>query len=309
MNKYKNIFLTILLIVFLLNIDIVLKSVKEASVLFFDKVFVCIFPFIILCDILLYYDYHLFLKQVFGKYLSKLFGIDKNTSIIFIISILCASPTNAVIIKSMLDNKQIDEQTANNVLSYTVFSSLSFVIGTIGVYLYKSILIGFILWLATLLNNVLIGIYLKKKIIFNKTDYEYKAKKTNVLLLLKSSSLKAINTSFIILGNLIIFTIIINLFLKYIHLNSIANSLIIGTLEITNGIMLVSKLNTNMYAKLFLTTYMLTFSILSILFQSFSILSDYKINIKKILITRLVFSIIYLLIALLLHSSNHYFLF
>ena len=302
MKNIKYIFLTLILIIFILNINIVLISTKNASVLFFNKVFISIFPFIILSDILIYFDYHIFLKNTIGKFISKLFNIDPSVSIIFILSLLTSSPSNAIYIKNMLDNNEIDINTANRIINYTYFPSISFVIGVIGVSLYKSLKIGFILWSICLIYNLLIGIYLRKekKIIFNnKTNI---IKKDNFFIMLKKSILKGINTSLIILGNLIIFTIIINLIKEYIYLNPIILSIISGMLEMTSGIIDISNLNISLFYKLLLTSFILTFSSLSIIFQSRSILSDYKINIKKTLIIKLVFSILFIIIFISLYG-------
>ena len=61
----KYILLTFILIIFLLNINIVLSSVTDASVIFYTKIFVSVFPFIILSNILIYFNYHLFLNKIF----------------------------------------------------------------------------------------------------------------------------------------------------------------------------------------------------------------------------------------------------
>ncbi len=298
MKNIKYIFLTLILIIFILNINIVLISTKNASILFFNKVFISIFPFIILSDILIYFDYHIFLKNTIGKFISKLFNIDPSVSIIFILSLLTSSPSNAIYIKNMLDNNETDINTANRIINYTYFPSISFVIGVIGVSLYKSLKIGFILWSICLIYNLLIGIYLRRGKIINFNNKTNIIKKDNFFIMLKKSFLKGINTSLIILGNLIIFTIIINLIKEYIYLNPIILSIISGMLEMTSGIIDISNLNISLFYKLLLTSFILTFSSLSIIFQSRSILSEYKINIKKTLIIKLVFSIlICLLIA------------
>ena len=85
MKKLKYLFLSFILIVFIFNINIVIESTKYSSILFFNKIFITIVPFIILSDILIYFDYHIFLKNTIGKFLSKLFNIDPSTSIIFIL--------------------------------------------------------------------------------------------------------------------------------------------------------------------------------------------------------------------------------
>ena len=282
--------LTIIIYLFLNNLDIVLISTRESSIIFFNKVFISIFPFIILSDILLYYDYHLFLKKIFGKTISKLFNIDPSTSIIFILSILSSTPTNSVYIKDMLDSKIIDEKTANKILSFTYFPSISFVIASIGLTLFNSFKIGLILYIFCFVNNILIGIYLRKDKSINIKD-KLLIKDKNIFEVLKKSILKGINTSIIILGNLIIFTIISNIISKYIN-NDIFVSLISGLLELTSGIIKTNNLNINIFYKEIIILFFLCFSGLSIIFQSKSILSDYNIKIKKILITKLVFSIL-----------------
>ena len=302
MKKCKYFILTIFILLFLLNINIVIESTKYSCIIFFNKIFISIFPFIILSDILIYFDYHIFLKNIFGKILSKIFNIDPNTSIIFILSVLTSHPTNAVYIKDMLDNKQIDEITANKILCFTYFPSISFVVGVIGINIFKSLKMGLIIWLFVLINDILIGIYLRKdKISINAIQIK---KEDNIFIVLKNSILKGINTSFIILGNLIIFSTIINIITKYIKINPIILSIITSTLELTNGINQISLLNTSINIKLLLTIFTLSFSSLSIIMQSATILSNYNINIKRILTIKLVFSFIITFIFLTLWNIN-----
>lgn len=297
-KKLKYVVLTLILIVFILNIKVVINSTYDASVLFFKKIFITIFPFIILCDILIYFNYHLFIKRIFGKLINKIFNIDSNTSIIFILSVLTSHPSNAVYIKNLLDNKLIDIKTANRILIYTYFPSIAFVIGVIGISLYNSFKIGLLLWIICFINNIFIGLYLRKdnsyiESITNET------KNISFFECFKLSIVKAINTSFIILGNLIVFTIIINLLVKYVSINSTILSILTGFLELTSGVISISKLSIPFNIKFALTSLILNFSSLSILFQSFSILSDYKINIKKTLTIKLMFGIIIFLLLII----------
>ena len=306
MNKIKYGILTLILIIFLINIDIVISSTKSASIIFFNKVFISIFPFIILSDILIYFNYHIFLKNTIGKIISKIFNIDSNSTIVFILSILTSQPANAVYIKDLLDNNIIDINEANKILCFTYFPSISFVIATIGLSLYKSYKIGIIIYLFCLLNNILIGLYLRKEKTIN-TLYISQNKK-DFFSMIKSSILKGINTSIIILGNLIIFTIIINLIIKYININPILLSIFSSLIELTTGLINISNLNISLSYQIILTIFILDFSSLSILFQSFSILSNYKINKKRILLLKLVFSIFTLIIILFINCIISYFI-
>ena len=291
MKIIKSLILTLFLIVFVLNLDIVINSTLSASHLFITKVFVSIFPFIILSDILYYFNYDLFLKKIFGNIISKLFNVSKNASIIYILSILTSHPGNAIYIKGMLDNKTIDEEDAAKILRATYFPSIAFVIGSIGIGIYHDIKIGIILYLITFLNNILIGVFLRGKKKCNDIEY-VKQNKLTLQETLSNSISKGINTSYIILGNIIIFTILVNLLNHYLNINSTVLAIISGMLEMTNGIFMIGNLNINLTYKVILTSFILNFSGLSIIFQTSSILSKYKINIKKILIVKLIFSII-----------------
>lgn len=294
----KNVILTLVLLIFMLNINIVINSTKEATLLFLNKIFISIFPFIILCDILIYFDYHIFLKRIFGKFLSKIFNIDSSCSIIFILSLLTSSPANSIYIKSMLDKKQIDIETANKILNFTYFPSISFTIGTIGILMYKSFKFGLFLWLFCLLNNILIGIFMRKE---NTTTFDIiDERKINFFEVLKKSFIKGIKTSITILGNLIIFTIILNIINKYFTFNKVFYSIFSGFIELTSGITYVNKLNISLIYKFILTFFILSFNSLSVIFQSLSILSNYKINIKKTLIVKLMFSLILSILMILI---------
>lgn len=291
MKKIKYVILTIIFIIFIINIDIVITSVKSASIIFFNKVFVSIFPFIILSDILYYYNYHLFLKDNIGAFISKIFNINSKSSSIFLLCLFTSHPGNAIYIKNMLDNDEISLNDASNLLCYTYFPSIAFVIGTIGINLYGSYRFGLYLYLICLINNILIGIFLRNKndnidsdIVINNNS--------NIFDVISSSIMKGINISFIILGTLIIFTIIINLILRYVNINPYILGIFSGILELTSGVIKISDVSNSINNKFLLTVFILCFSSLSILFQSFTILSKYKINIKKILIVKLIFSII-----------------
>lgn len=300
MKTIKPIFLTLTLIIFLFNLDIVINSTLSASYLFITKVFVSIFPFIILSDILFYFNYDLFLKKIFGNIISKLFNVSKSTSIIYVLSILTSHPTNSVYIKEMLDRKEIDENDINKILLTTYFPSIAFVIGTIGIGIYHSIKTGVFLYLTILIKNILIGIFLRGKNLCKEVP-SIKKNKITLQETISKSIIKGINTSYIILGNIIIFTIIVNLLNNYLNINNTLLSLISGMLEMTNGIFMISNLNINLSQKILLTSFILNFSGLSIIFQTTSILNKYKINIKKILIIKLIFSVIaILLVAFLL---------
>lgn len=298
----KYILLTFILIIFLLNINIVLTSVTDASVIFYTKIFVSVFPFIILSNILIYFNYHLFVNKIFKKPLNKLFNIS-SSSIIFILSILSSMPSNSIYTKNLLDNKLISTTEANKILTFTYFPSISFMIGTVGYKMFNNIKIGIIILLSNYIYNILIGIYLRKDKINFTLENKNSINKASFFDMLSNTILNAFKTCAIILGNLIIFIVIINILNKYLNINDTLLSVLSGLLELTTGSNMLSLLDININFKISLTSLIINFSGLSILFQSKSILNDYNIDIKRILIIKLIFSII---ISILLYIFLHY---
>ena len=267
-----------------------MSSVKGASLLFFNKVFISTFPFMILSDILFYFDYHLFLSNSFiGRFISKIFCLNKSETTVFLFSIFTSQPNNAIYIKRLLDDNVIDEESANKLLIFTYFPSISFVIGTVGIFMLNSFKIGLFLYLNALFNNLFICLYLRNKNIDRLISNNIK--KESLMDTLKNSIVKAFNNSYVILGNLILFSIIINLIKHFVH-NDIILVIFSSFLEVTNALNLITNLDICFTLKILLCSFSINFSGLSILFQSFSILSNYNLNIKKILIVKLIFSLI-----------------
>lgn len=297
MRKIKYIVLSIILCVILCNLNIIISSTYEASLLFFNKVFISLFPFMILIDILLYFKYEDFLNNIFGGLFCKLFKISKNCSSVIIISLLTGSPNNGVIIKRLLDKECISLNEANKVLNFTFFPSIVFVIGVVGIGLYNSFKIGLGLYLCIILNNLFIGLFLRNEG-FNNNEFISLKNDVKFISYLKNSIIKTFNTMILILGNIILFFIIVGILKLIIH-NEIILSILSGLLEMTSGVFMISSLNISLCIKLYLTSFILCFSGLSILFQCFSILENYKIKVKKILFIRLVFSLLSSLFILL----------
>lgn len=294
----KNILISIIIVIFLFNLDIVMNSVKSSAYLFFSKIFISTFPFMILSDILFYFNYHEFIKNSFiGKFISRLFNIDSNTSSIIIFSLFTSMPNNSIYIKKLLDNKLISISGANKLLCFTYFPSISFVIGTIGIFMLNSLKIGLFLYLNCIFNNILIGLYLRKEYV-SSLDNSF-VENDSFLNMLKSSIVKSFNNLYIIFGNLIIFSIMINLISSLFKLDIFLLGFVSIILELTNGINNIVLCDIDLLYKLFFISFGLNFSGLSVLFQSFSILSDYNIDIKKILVIKLIFSIINSLIFIL----------
>lgn len=271
---------------FISNPNIIIDSVNTSLDIFINNIFVSLFPFFLLADILINYNYIYYLSKIFKfKY-----------SYIILMSMISGLPSNAKYISNLLDNNQISTHDAEILLSITFFPNPMFVIGTVGTIMMNNTKLGIILLINIYLSNLILYIYY-----YNKLERKNIAINTNQLTfpnLLKESILKNINTLLVILGTIVLFILLSNNIFNYIKLNPLIQSIIASILEMTSGIKKISILSLNTNLKFILISTSLMFSGLSIITQAFSILSDHNLNIKLILKNKLILILINLILSL-----------
>lgn len=286
-KKRKNIIVILIILIFelfiLLNPKILVLYSKEALILFINKIFISLFPFFVLNKILI--DFNL------PYYISKIKKSNPIFSII-ILSMLSGMPSNAEYIKDYLENNIISPKEAEKILLITFFPSPVFVITVVGYLGFNSIIVGIVLLIIIYFTNFILFLIIKNKYKTKLINVDVRIKKSNKFM---SSLKKAIQSSLeslmIILGNIIMFSILIGLLNKYLNLNIYFESIITSVLELSNGVKKISELITNFDIKFSLCIFALTFSGLSIHFQISSILSKFNIDFFKILVYRLLISI------------------
>lgn len=300
LNKTKKVLIFMLsslfIYLFISNPNIIIDSVNASLDIFINNIFVSLFPFFLLADILINYNYIYYLSKIFKfKY-----------SYIILMSMISGLPSNAKYISNLLDNNQISTHDAEILLSITFFPNPMFVIGTVGTIMMNNTKLGIILLINIYLSNLVLYIYY-----YNKLERKNITINTNQLAfpnLLKESILKNINTLLVILGTIVLFILLSNIIFNYIKLNPLIQSIIASLLEMTSGIKKISILSINTNLKFILISTSLMFSGLSIITQALSILSDYKLNIKFILKNKLFLIIINLIFSISTCIIYHYFI-
>lgn len=293
--QFLIIFILLLLIsiLTLTNPYLIIESVEESADLFFNKIFLSMFPFFILSDILISYNFPYYIGKLVGKFFNKIFKISKESSIVVILSMLSGHPGNAKYTKVLLDNGIISESEASKLIAFTYFPNPMFVIGSVGFLFLNNTRLGFYILLIIYLTNFIMGFLIRNK--FNIKNSNYINRNNEILnfgRIMKKSIVNSFDTLILILGNITIFTILGNLIFEYIHLNEITQAITTSFIEITGGIKNISELIVSLNLKVSLIIFALVFSGFCIHSQIFSILSDYKINYKFIIKTRVISAII-----------------
>ena len=293
--KLKNvltfIFFTFLLYLIVLNTGIVSQSVISSATTFFYKLFPSLFPFFILSEFLINYNFTYNINVLVSKLFTFLFKINPNSSYIIVLSLFSGLPANAKLINDAYNDNLIDDQEATKLLAFTFFPSPLFVISAIGINIFNSFSIGIKILLSIYLSNFILGIILRNKNVTNKKFKIIKKNKLSFSGTLKKSITNAFSSSMIILGSIVIFTTLYNLFMPLIPFNNMINSLILSLTEMTSGINMVSLLDINEAMKLIIISATLCFTGMCVLSQAKSLI-DFKTDFKFIIISRLLCSVI-----------------
>ena len=241
--------------------------------------FPSIFPLLILSDFALSTNIIKITSNSIGQIFKKVFNIPKESAYILFMAFFTGCPSNAKYIKDLLDNQIIDNSGAIKILSIAQLYNPNLIITITPFLTLKS---KIFLIISNLLCNLLIGL-INKSVPCN----HYNTSKKQITFSLTNSMSNAITTLLSILGVIVTFSALTSI-LKIDH------PLFIGIFEITNGI---SKINTNEINALFMTTIMLSFGGLSIIYQIKGILKEYKLDYTLYYKSRILHLILFLILT------------
>ena len=291
MNKFKKIFtlflfFTVFYILFKHNY-ILNKSVIDGVNLWLTKVFPSLFIMFILNNLIINLDILSPLSKLLSPSFNKLFKTKGKSVNAFLLSIISGTPTSIFIIKEMLKNKQITSNDANKLIGFTFFSNPLFLYKILSLSFNKFITIKIIL--IHHLTNILIGLILRNKIYNNDEIVLIKdsINNKNILSLLPETIKSSLNTMTMILGTIIFYMIITNLFLSFTNINNTMEVIIKGLLEITQSLNMLPSLQIKSIIKEIIAISIISFGGLSIHTQVLSLMNNTNLEYKNFFYSRI----------------------
>ena len=119
----------------ILSLIFIFKNNNEVSIiiinsvnLFLNKVFVSLFPMFIINDILICFNLPYYFYLVFNNLFKKIFKTSGICAYVFIMSLISGTPSNAYILKSLVENKKLTNEEATHYLYFTYFLILYFLL-------------------------------------------------------------------------------------------------------------------------------------------------------------------------------------
>ena len=324
--KLKKHIFTIFLLMFTICLIIFsssnLQAAKNGLVIWATSVVPSLFPFFVATELLSFTNvFHIF-GRFFNIFMKPLFNISGEGAFALIMGIISGYPVGAKIACDFRKKNIISKTECERLLSFTNNSGPLFIIGTIGIGMYRNSLIGFLLLITHILASFTVGFsfkFWKKNFttdIFRheKEHYIKNISFQNLGEILSNSICNSISTIMMIGGYIVLFSVIISIFkvskllnifslfaLPFFYYFRIPLTFICpfltGILEITNGIALISNIQIKTISiNIILTSFLLGIGGLSVFLQILSIVSKTDLSIKPYIIGKLlqgVFAAIY----------------
>lgn len=299
-NKYQNLLIVILLLFIffevLFNKLIVLNTIMESLNIWVKAIIPSLFPFFVISDLLISYNFINYIPKCIKNCLCKLFNISDSALSILLLSMLSGFPSNGRNTHILYNEGRISKEEASYILMYTHFASPVFILTTCSLLYLKSEKLGIVLLLSHYLANIIIAILFKN---MNKPSVDNSiiviTKSQNFTSNLIKSIRKAIDTLLLILGILTTFLIISSLIINILKTSLYSSAIIRSILEMTLGLKYISILNISTLHKVILFSAILSFGGLSVHMQVISQIAEDNISYKYFFIGRIfqvLFSII-----------------
>lgn len=326
----KNFFMIIFLIFFTFLIffsENNILSAKDGLALWVNNIVPSMFPFFVATELLCQTNFIYLLGKLFKKIMKPFFNVPEESSSALLLGTISGYPIGAKMVCNLKEKKIISKIEAERLIAYTNNSGPLFILGAVGISLFGNKKIGFILLLSHIISCLLVGFLFKnwKK---DNLKIDYKLFRTDTQKLIKLSDLgeilgNAIKTSivniltiggFVVLFSVIISIIetsgIIDIFSTFLNQFGIpenfTKALFLGMIELTNGVSLSSKLFIeNHLLSVLLTSFLLGFGGISILFQIYSIIAKEGISIKPYVYGKFLHGLISIFITLILYILFH----
>lgn len=275
-----------------------LASSAACVSLWLTKVFPSLFPFMAACGILLRIGAAERIGHLLRPFTKLLFGLDGIAAFPFFLGILSGYPMGAKITAQLYENKYISLEEVQHILVFSNNPGPLFLIGTIGVGFFGMPAFGYLLLAASFFGAVTTGIlwrFRRKKtpVSAHTRSYHPSSVASSLTEILSDSVADAINTILLIGGYLILFGALSEAMEQAGIFNSLSNACCIlpistetlqglcsGLLEMTNGAYLLSRSSDALHLRLTITAFLVSFGGLSILGQTFGVLSAVPINKK-----------------------------
>lgn len=296
-NAFISIILTLIIIYLILSPEKCIEAALNGSKLIVNSIIPTMFPFMVVCNLLVYIDGISLYSKFFGPIICKPLGLNKSSSFAIIASYLSGYPLGAKYSTNIYEKGYISKNEFSRLINIASNVGPLFLIGAVGTSLLGNTKLGYILLIPSYLSSIFIALITRKKEDSKapKTTLKSSNQVLNIGEAIRKSIEDACLTLLVLSGYIIIFSVIISIFknskiIEYL-INYLSNilgissvfieSLFLGSIELTNGSNIISNSTLNLSTKLSLISFLCSFGGLSIIAQTYSFFYKCNVSFKR----------------------------
>lgn len=289
-----------------------LSAAKKGLSLWANSVVPSLLPFFIATELLGYTNIISILGKMLNKLMKPVFNVPGEGAFPFIMGIISGYPVGAKIVADFKKQGLCSDIEAERLIAFTNNSGPLFIIGTVGIGLFKDTKTGILLLITHIFACITVGILFrwwksgrnKRSASFIETSNKLPSRisLSNLGEVLASSIMNSISTIFLIGGFVVLFSVVISILNNIGILNLFVNlisplsnvfgisdkylkGIITGLIELTNGVCDIALIaNKNISSNIIICAFLLGFGGISVALQVLSITSKNNISIKPYLI-------------------------
>lgn len=300
-NLIMSIILTLTIIYFIINPKLSMVASLAGAKLFVNSILPTMFPFIVICNMIIYLDGIKLYSKLLGPILCKPLGLSNPCSFAIVTSFLCGYPLGAKYSTDLYKKGLINHYEFTRLLNIASNIGPLFLIGAVGTSMLGNSTFGYLLLIPSYLSIIIIGILTRNK----KREHLYRSLPTkeatdstsspNIGEVIKKSIEDATINILILSGYVIIFSVVISM-VKTIFIDTglmsdlclllnvpqnLFNGIFLGSIEVTNGCSIIASSDLQIVTKLCLLAFLSSFGGISIIAQTSSFFYRENISIIK----------------------------
>ncbi|TCT16961.1 sporulation integral membrane protein YlbJ [Natranaerovirga pectinivora] len=281
------------------------EAATEGLLLWSNVIVPSLLPFIIVSNLIIQFNIVRYISIIFNpimKYVYKLPGV---AGYAWVLGMLSGYPMGAKIVADLLNKNLITQKQAQYLLTFSNNASPMFVLGFVSVGILDvgnlGIYLLIILYISSLLTGVIFSFVYRidTKNINNTKKYTLVKSNETAFKIFDQCIIDGVDLIVRIGGYVIFFSIILSL-VNLIPIDSLLiKNFLLGTVEISNGISLLSKIPNGIETKIVLVNTIIAFGGFSVHAQTASVIQNTNLSITKYVLAKCVNAFITFLLTLL----------
>lgn len=275
-----SVFLCISLII--IRSDSVIHYTHNAMILCYELIVPTLFPFFVCSGLLIYSGFGSVMARLSAGFMRPLFNVSPSGAAAFSLGIISGFPLGAVTTTQLYRCGAVSKSEAERLLSFCNNSGPLFIIGSVGTAIYSKLSYGIILYVVHIISSIFVGVifrgYHKSKHIAPPHRLDtYDLSISDVFSTAINNAAKNMIT---VCFSIIFFASVSSTLLELFNPPPLLDALVSGLCEFSTGTIKTSILDTELYKKLIITSFIIGFSGLSVHLQVAAVTAKSGLSLK-----------------------------